>query len=108
MRVIQPLPLGLSSRAIEFRRRYGLCISGFLHVPFDQGEQGRLWGQQSMWKFAAAEMGAPVLDEGVAKLQPEFLVHGHAFPPGGEATGCAVRVRLGTRTKEIHVFGDRV
>lgn len=107
MHVIQPMPLGLSTRPIEYRRRFGLCVSAFLHVPFEQGERGCLWGHQSMWKFAAAEMAQPLLDEGVAKTRPEFLLHGHAFPPDGPDGACAVRVRLGAVEKEIHVFGDR-
>lgn len=108
MNLISPLPLGLSSRVIEYRHRFGLCVSGFLHVPFEQGERGRLWGQQSMWQFAAGEMAPPLLDEGVAKLTPEFLVHGWACPPAGsDDTACAVRVRLGGAAKLVYVFGDR-
>ncbi len=35
-----------------------------------------------MWTFpATAEMAVPLIDEGVAKLTPEFLVHGHACAP---------------------------
>jgi hypothetical protein len=47
----------------------------------------------------------------VAKLTPEFLVHGHAFYPKDPAhaipNACAVRARLGTQQKTLLVFGDR-
>jgi len=107
MQVYKPLSLGLLSRAVEYRKRFGLCLSGFLHLPFDQGETGRIWGEQSLWNFVAGEMAAPLLDEGIAKLTPEFLVHGHAYP-GPEATqGCAVRVRLGGTEKTVLAFSNR-
>lgn len=107
MQVYKPLSLGLLSRAVEYRKRFGLCLSGFLHVPFEQGDSGRIWGEQSLWNFVAGEMAVPMLDEGIAKLTPEFLVHGHAYP-GPEATqGCAVRVRLGGTEKTILAFADR-
>ncbi|MDH6592567.1 uncharacterized protein YjbI with pentapeptide repeats [Variovorax sp. TBS-050B] len=107
MQIHKPAQLGLSFRAIEFRKRFGLCVSGYLHVPFARADAGSLWGEQSMWKFLAQEMASPLIDEGVAKVTPEFLVHGSAYPPGGASTGCAVRARLGTVEKTLLVIGDR-
>jgi uncharacterized protein YjbI with pentapeptide repeats len=107
MQVYKPLSLGLLSRAVEYRKRFGLCLSGFLHVPFEQGETGRLWGEQSLWNFVSGEMATPLLDEGIAKLTPEFLVHGHAYPGPGATQGCAVRVRLGDTEKTVLAFANR-
>ena len=107
MQVCKPMSLGFSSRAIEYRKRYGMCVTHYLHVPFVQGSAGRLWGEQSLWNFVAREMALPLLDEGVAKLTPEFLVHGHAYPQPSEAAGCAVRVRVGHVEKTLLAFGER-
>lgn len=107
MQINKPQALGLSTRPIEYRGRRALCVSTMLHVPLEQGGSGRLWGEQSMWDFLAAEMAQPLIDEGVAKLTAEFLVHGHAFPPSAPATGCAVRVRIGPVSKTLVAMGDR-
>ena len=111
MQVIKPQALGLSTRPIEFKKRFGLSISAYLHLPFAQGERGVLWAEQSMWAFLAKEMAQPLIDEGVAKLTPEFLVHGQAFYPKDPAhaipNACAVRARFGVREKTVLVFGDR-
>jgi uncharacterized protein YjbI with pentapeptide repeats len=107
MQVLKPQALGLSTRPIEFRKRFGLSISAYLHLPFAQAGRGTLWAEQSMWSFLAKEMAQPLIDEGVAKLTPEFLVHGKAFPPPDRPNGCAVRARFGTQEKTLLVLGDR-
>lgn len=108
MQVTKPQALGLQTRPIEYRKRFGLCITGALHVPFAQAERGTLWGEQSMWNFLGQEMATPMIDEGVSKLTSEFLVHGNAYPPaGGANNACAVRVRLGGNEKTVLVLGDR-
>ncbi|MEZ2297759.1 DUF2169 domain-containing protein [Variovorax sp. RCC_210] len=107
MQILKPQSLGLSTRPIEFRKRFGLSISACLHLPFAQAEHGTLWAEQSMWSFLAKEMAQPLIDEGVAKLTPEFLVHGKAFAPPDRPSGCAVRARFGTREKTLLVLGDR-
>ncbi|KWT92961.1 MULTISPECIES: DUF2169 domain-containing protein [unclassified Variovorax] len=107
MHVIKPQVLGLSARPMEYRKRFGLCVSGYLHVPFAQAARGTLWNEQSMWNFLTAEMAVPLIDEGIAKLTPEFLVHGHAWPAPGRPEAVAVRARLGARDKTLLVFGDR-
>jgi uncharacterized protein YjbI with pentapeptide repeats len=107
MQVIKPSVLGLSTRPIEYRKRYGLCITAALHVPFGQGVAGNLWGEQSMWNFLSQEMKLPLLDEGVSKLSSEFLVHGFAYSQPERRNACAVRVRLAEVEKTLFVFGDR-
>ena len=107
MQIIKPQALSLLTRPIEYRKRFGLCITGCLHVPFAQGASGALWGEQSMWNFLAKEMATPMIDEGVSKLTPEFLVHGHAYPSAERPNACAVRVKLAGKEKTALVFGDR-
>ena len=107
MQVLKPQALGLSTRPIEFRKRFGLSVSAYLHLPFAQAGRGTLWAEQSMWSFLAKEMAQPLIDEGVAKLTPEFLVHGKAFPPPDRPNGCAVRARFGAQEKTLLVLGDR-
>jgi len=114
MQVFKPMLLGLSTRPIEHRRRFGLCVSALLHFPITEAAlaQPTLWTEMSLWDFLAADMPeGPLLDEGVAKLTPEFLVHGRAYPPpqpgGAPAVHCAVRVRLAGVEKTLAVSGDR-
>ncbi|MFM9926167.1 DUF2169 domain-containing protein [Variovorax sp. H27-G14] len=107
MQILKPQALGLSTRPIEFRKRYGLSISAYLYLPFAQDERGCLWAEQSMWSFLSKEMAQPLIDEGVAKLTPEFLVHGQAFAPADRPNACAVRARFGTQEKTLLVFGER-
>lgn len=107
MQVLKPQALGLSTRPIEFRKRFGLSISAYLHIPFAQAARGTLWAEQSMWNFLAKEMAQPLIDEGVAKLTPEFLVHGRAFTTPERPNACAVRARFGQREKTLLVFGPR-
>jgi uncharacterized protein YjbI with pentapeptide repeats len=107
MHIVKPQMLGMSFRPVEHRHRYGVNISGYLHVPFDQGASGRLWGEQSMWDFLAGEMAVPMIDEGVLKLTPEFLVIGQAYPQPDRADAVAVRAELAGVSKTVFAFGDR-
>jgi hypothetical protein len=107
VQITKPQALGLATRPIEYRKRFGLCITASLHVPFAQGDRGVLWGEQSMWNFLTKEMGAPFIDEGVSKLTSEFLVYGHAYPPADSPIACAVRVQLAGQEKTVLAFGDR-
>lgn len=107
MQIIKPQTLGLSFRSMAFRKRFGLSVSGYLHVPFAQPAQGCLWGEQSMWNFLGAEMATPLIDEGIAKLTPEFLVHGKAFAAPERPEAVAVRARLGGTSKTLLAFGER-
>lgn len=107
MHIVKPQLLGLSFRPVEHRHRYGLNVSGYLHVPFAQGESGCLWSEQSMWDFLAREMAVPMIDEGVLKLTPEFLVVGHAFAQPDRNDAVAVRAELAGVSKTVFAFGDR-
>lgn len=107
MHVIKPMALGLSTRPLEFRKRFGLSISGCLFVPFAQGDHGALWTEASMWDFLAQEMATPLIDEVVPKVDAEYLVHGHAYTQPGRSNAVAVRAQVGSRSKTLYAFGDR-
>ena len=107
MHIIKPQALGLSYRPVLYRRRFSLCISGYLYVPFAQPSGGALWSVPSMWPFLTQEMTTPLIDEGIAKHTPEFLVHGHAFTNPAQRDAVAVRARLGELEKTLLVFGER-
>lgn len=108
MQVIKPFSLGLQTRSIEYRRRIGLCITAQVYFPFAPKGEGTAWTEMSMWNFLGKEMPqGPLIDEGVAKTTPEYLVHGSAYAPGGRAGACEVRVRVGALKKRLRVFGPR-
>ena len=107
MHLIKPQQLGLSFRPLEYKKRFGLSVSAYLYVPFEQSESGTLWAEASMWDFLSQEMSPPLIDEGVAKTTSEFLVHGFAYPHGDRDNAVAVKARLGTVEKSVLVFGDR-
>ena len=107
MHIIKPQSLGILFRPMEYRKRFGVCVSGYLYVPLEHKEQPSLWREQSMWKFLSAEMKVPLIDEGIAKLTSEFLVHGYAYPDGKGLNAVAARARLGATEKTLLAFGDR-
>jgi len=108
MQVIKPMALGLTTRPIEFKRRLGLSVCASLYFPFRPAGQGTVWTDMSMWTFLGREMpGGPLIDEGVIKTTPEFLVHGHAQVPGKAVQGCEVIARVGGLEKKLNVFGRR-
>lgn len=109
MQVIKPTQLGLSTRVIEHQGRMAMCVSAALYFPMGDGERRVLWSEPSMWKFLTVEMeGQPLVDEGVIKTRPEYLLRAVACPPGGApAPACAVRARVGPLEKTLTVHGHR-
>jgi Uncharacterized protein conserved in bacteria (DUF2169)/Pentapeptide repeats (9 copies) len=107
MQIIKSSMQGLSTRVIEYKQKFGLCLSSLLHLPLQQPSEGHLFGEQSLWKFLAQEMANPLIDEGVGKLHSEFLVHGYAYASGDRKNACAVKVQLGDKAKTLLVMGDR-
>ena len=107
MQVHKPMCLGLSCRPIQYRNKLGLSISAAIYVPFRHEAPHALWSEASMWRFLGSEMSEPLIDEGVLKTTPEYLVHAVAYPPERPALACAVRARVGAREKTLVVHGDR-
>lgn len=107
MQVHKPACIGLGNRVVQYRGKLGLSISAALYLPFRTAEPFGLWTEASMWQFVGKEMVEPILDEGIIKTQPEFLVHGMACPPGGPAPAVAVRAQVGSVQKTLVVHGNR-
>ena len=107
MKVIKPMALGLLTRPFEHAQRFQLGISVLSFVPL--GEAPALFAEVALWKFLAEELAPDqAIDAAIPKACGEFLVTGRAFAQGGVAVpALRVSVRLGERSKSLHVFGDR-
>lgn len=107
MQLIKPFALSLSSRCFEFRKRRRLSVTAMVYFPFSGAGPPTVWTEMGMWKFLGKEMPLPIIDEGMIKLKPEYIVHGYGCAPGGSAEACAVRARVGGLEKTLLVFGNR-
>jgi uncharacterized protein YjbI with pentapeptide repeats len=107
MLVTKPSQCGLITRPIEYRKRAGLCITGYLFLSYAQGKEPALLSEQSMWKYISDELHPAMLDEGITKSVPEFFVHGSAYSRNGAIEACAVKVSFANVEKTLLVFGQR-
>jgi uncharacterized protein YjbI with pentapeptide repeats len=107
MLITKPSQCGLITRPIEYRKRAGLCITGYLFLSYAQGGDPALLGEQSLWKYVASELNPAMLDEGITKSVPEFFVHGSAYSRNGPTAACAVKVNFASVEKTLLVFGQR-
>ena len=104
MQIIQPLDLESGFRTFTFREKHHLVISTKLYFPLTGGDPLLF---SDAYK-ALAELHTPIIDEGLPKLSPEFLVCGNAQSPYGESvTALSVSAKLGSNEKSLHVIGDR-
>ena len=100
------MALSLLQRPFEIAGRTRFCVSALACFAFDAPDAPI--PEVNLWKLSAEAMGTgTVLDEGMPKPCGEVLVHGHAYPPGGEAGACSARVQLGGIDKSLFVVGDR-
>ena len=75
MKTIKPQKLGILTRCFEFRHRFSFAVSVLMYVPLSDRED--LYSEVSMWKFTAEALGKDaVVDAGIPKAKPEFLVTG--------------------------------
>ena len=108
MQVIKPMALGITTRCIEFKRRFGLVVTASLFFPFRPAGEGELWTEPSMWKFLGEQMPeGPFIDECGLKPQSEYLLRAFAHPPGGPAPACEVVAQVGGLEKRLHAVGPR-
>lgn len=107
MKVVKPIKLGVLHRTFEHRRRFYFVPSVLVHFSL---EHPSIAVQDAhLWPALVQDLGKElVFDEGMPKATGEVLVTGRAYPPGGEAKVCAVRLALGPIDKSIVVVGDRV
>jgi len=107
MRTIKPQRLGVLLRTFENDRKHYVSVGILAYFAFDQ--PNRLLHEVNMYKALGPlfEEGL-VLDECMPKAEPEVLVDGDAFPPGGApATACKVRLSMAGVDKSLYVIGDR-
>lgn len=107
MKVIKPQRLGLLSRVFEYQGGFYFTVSILVFFPFES--PSFLLPEVKLWQLLPKELGKDaVFDAAMPKPNPEVLVTGHAYPPGGELKpACAVRVKLGSMDKKLYVMGDR-
>ncbi|MEB8434453.1 DUF2169 domain-containing protein [Cocleimonas sp. KMM 6892] len=108
MKVIKPLKLGVLTRCFEFNGKFHMGVSILAFMPLAE-KKPSLLSETSMWKFTSEQLGQEsVLEAGIPKARPEFLVTGKAFTPNKDPKqGLPVKVKLGKQEKELLVFGDR-
>lgn len=123
MKVVKPMRLSVVPRFFEHGAQPHLVVTAIGYFPLDAPEV--LLGEQALWTDfgrdalrpvptveAPQNLAAAILDEGLPKARGEVLVRGNAYPPGGPAPGCAVRVTVGPKDaplvdKKLYVSGDR-
>ena len=107
MRTVKPQRLGVLLRTFENDRKHYVSVGILAFFAFDR--PNRLLHEVNMYKALGPlfEEGL-VLDECMPKAEPEVLVDGDAFAPGGKpAPGCKVRLGMATIDKSLYVIGDR-
>ena len=107
MRTVKPQRLGVLLRTFENDRKHYVSVGILAYFAFDQ--PNRLLHEVNMYKALGPlfEEGL-VLDECMPKAEPEVLLDGDAFPPGGQPAGaCKVRVTMAGVDKTLYVVGDR-
>jgi len=105
MKVVKPLKLGVVSRVVEHRGALTFSVGVLVFTPLSGAP---LLPEQDLWKFLAETLKEDIgFEPGMPKSRAEALVYGSAYPPGGSAASCFVRLQLGTIDKTLYVFGDR-
>jgi uncharacterized protein YjbI with pentapeptide repeats len=107
MKVIKPLRVGVLSKTFEHRREARMSVSLLAFRRFDAPRV--LLTEAAMWKLLARELGEEALiDEGMPKSQPEWLVWGAAYAPAAKsAVAVTVTASVGPQSKTLRVLGDR-
>jgi uncharacterized protein YjbI with pentapeptide repeats len=107
MKIIKPMRLGVLPRPFTWQKQHFLCVTAYAHVTL--GPHPQLLNEQGLWPMLASELGASsVLDLGLPKQYPEFLVSGFGYTRHQQdKTRCAVSAQVGNIEKRLTVFGDR-
>ncbi len=106
MKIYRPLQVGFFHRVFEQNRRFYFIASATLGINLKTG--GTLLDFNFI-KDSFEVMGeAAMPDAGMPKPNGEYLVSGSFFAPGGQAvTGGEVRIKVGSKDKNLYVFGPR-
>lgn len=107
MKTTKPFRLGILTRPYRRQRQDLLGVSVFAMVSL--APEPLLMFDQDLWKLAADAMGpGNVLDVGVPKADPEWLVSGYAHTAHqDDKTLCAVKAVFNGQAKSLMVSGDR-
>ena len=108
MKIVKPLRMSMLTRSFIKDRRHWLGMTAIVMTD-GFGLDAKLVPEPDCWKTFATELGEEFsIDLGMPKANPEFLVAGNAYTcHHADRTQSAVAVRVGRRTKALHVFGDR-
>lgn len=107
MRVIKDDNISFLAVAFGLKQRFHAAFTAM--ICFDLADPSLVVPEKEMWETAKEELPeGTVLDAGMPKVTGEFLVAGSCHAPRGTVvTGQAVSVRVGGKTKNISVFGNR-
>lgn len=107
MKIIKPMRLGVMPRPFTWQNKHYLCVTAYAHMTM--GPNPQLLNEQGLWPMLASELGETgILDLGMPKQYPEFLVSGFAYTRHQQdKTRCAVSARVAHIEKRLTVFGDR-
>ena len=107
MKTIKPFRLSIITRPFRRQRRDFLGVSVFAMASL--APEPLLMPDQDLWKLAADEIGpGNVLDMGVPKIEPEWLVSGYAYTAHqDDKTLCAAQAVFHGQAKSLLVSGDR-
>ncbi|WP_396586389.1 DUF2169 domain-containing protein [Bermanella sp. R86510] len=104
MNVIQPLDLETGYRTFSFRGDNYLVVSTKLYFPL-QGGNPIIF--PSAYEALSA-LPTPFIDEGLPKVNPEYLLMGNAQVPNkNPISAMPVHVKIANLDKKLHVTGDR-
>ncbi len=108
MRIIKPLRLSMLTHPFTNDQRHWLAVT-VIAMTDGLGSDARLIPEPHCWQTFGDELGSEApFDLAMPKASPEFLVSGQAYSGHQQdKTQCAVRVRVGTRQKDLLVFGER-
>lgn len=109
MRVIKPINSTIITRPFRFLKKNYLAINGIIFI--DNNNNYKLKSEQDLWKqfsdVCLKEFQTSVLEMGIPRKYPEFLVFGYGYGKYSKHNVCAVSVKLNNVYKSLLVFGDR-
>ncbi|AKJ28882.1 pentapeptide repeat family protein [Caldimonas brevitalea] len=106
---MKPQHLSVLHRCFEREGKAWLCVTTMAMLQL--GDSPRLRSEQELWQAVPPLLPPDVpLDACMPKTGGEYLVTGRAHAPAGDAPrgGVEVEVRLGSLSKRLHAFGERV
>lgn len=106
MKIIKPSQLSLISRPFREHGREWLGI-GVVSL-LDMTGEPQLCSEMELWGQVERDLRGEVLDAGLPKAWPEYLVAGRAWSCHGDGAGrCLVELRVANRLKRLQISGER-